>query len=66
MGEACSAYGERRRVYRILVEKLEGKRLFGRRRRRWADNIKKDLQEVGCGLWTRSSWLKIGTGGGHL
>jgi len=35
--------GERKSVYRILVEKLEGKRLLGRPRRRWEDNIKKDL-----------------------
>jgi len=30
------------------------------------DNIKMDLQEVGCGLRTGSSWLRRGTGGGHL
>jgi len=30
------------------------------------DNIKMDLQEVGCGVWTGSSWLRIGKGGGHL
>jgi len=41
--------GERRGVYRILVEKLEGKRPLGRRRWRFEDNIKMDLQEVGCG-----------------
>jgi hypothetical protein len=41
--------GERRGVYRVLVEKPEGKRLLGRPRRRWEDNIKMDLQEVGCG-----------------
>jgi len=36
-------------------------------RRRWEDNIKMDLQEVGCGgVWTGSSWLRIRTGGGHL
>ena len=39
---------ERRGVYRILVGKLEGKRPLGRPRRRWEDNIKMDLQEVGC------------------
>jgi len=32
----------------VLVGKPEGKRAFGRRRRRWEDNIKIDLQEVGC------------------
>jgi hypothetical protein len=38
---------ERRGVYRVLVGKPEGKRPFGRRRNRWKDNIKMDLQEVG-------------------
>ena len=40
--------GERREVYRILVGKPEGKRPLGRPRRRWEDNIKIYLQEVGC------------------
>ena len=40
--------GERKDVYRVLVRKPEGKRLLGRPRRRWEDNIKIDLQEVGC------------------
>jgi hypothetical protein len=46
--------GEGRDVYRILMGKPEGKRPLGRPRRRWEDNIKMDLQEVGCeGLnWT--------------
>ena len=57
--------GEGRDVYRILVEKPEGKRPFGRPRLRWEDNIKMDLQEVGLGAWTGSSWLRIGTGGGN-
>jgi hypothetical protein len=46
---ACSTYGERRGAYRVLVRKLEGKRPFGRARRRWEDNIKMDHQEVGWG-----------------
>jgi len=41
--------GEERVVYSVLVGKLEGKRYLGRPRRRWVDNIKMDLQEVGCG-----------------
>jgi hypothetical protein len=45
----CSAYGKRRGVYRVLVRKPEGKRPIGRPRCRWEDNIKMDLQEVGCG-----------------
>jgi len=55
MGEAYSAYGEEerrmseeRRVYRVLVEKPEGKRPLGRPTHRWEDNIKVDLQKVGC------------------
>ena len=39
--------GERRGVYGVLVEKPEGKRLFGRPRRRWKNNTKIDLQAVG-------------------
>jgi len=41
--------GERRGVYRVLVWKPEGKRPLGRPRRRWGNNIKMALQEVGCG-----------------
>ena len=40
--------GEERGMYRVLVEKLEGKRPLGRPRHRWVD-IRTDLQEVGCG-----------------
>jgi hypothetical protein len=41
--------GESRVVYKVLVGKPEGKRQLGRSRYRWEDNIKMDLQEVGCG-----------------
>ena len=41
--------GEERGVCRVLVGKPEGKRPLGRPRRRWVDNIRMDLQEVGCG-----------------
>jgi len=41
--------GKGRGVYRVLVGKPEGNRPLGRPRRRWEDNIKMDLQEVGCG-----------------
>jgi hypothetical protein len=40
--------GERRGLYRVMVEKPEGKRPLGRSRRRWEDDIKMNLQEVGC------------------
>ena len=44
---------ERRGVHKVLVGKPEGKRRLGRPRRRWEDNIKMDLEEVGrgCGDW---------------
>jgi hypothetical protein len=40
--------GERKGVYRVLVGKSEGKRLVGRPRRRWDNNIAMDLREVEC------------------
>jgi hypothetical protein len=55
--------GEERGAYRVLVGRPERRRPLGRSRRRWEDNIKKDLQEVGWGAWTGLIWLKIGTGG---
>ena len=53
MGGACGAYGGGEGVHRFLVGKPEGKRPLERPRRRWEDNIKMDLQEVGggCGDW---------------
>jgi len=41
--------GEESGLYRVLVGKPEGKRSLGRPRRKWVDNIKTDLLEVGCG-----------------
>ena len=51
---------EGRGVHKILMGKPEGNRPLGRPRRRWEDNIKMDLEEVGRG------WLRIGTCGGRL
>jgi len=56
MGGACSTYGESRGVYRVLVRKPEGKRPLRTPRRRWEDNIKMDLQEVGCG---GMAWIEL-------
>jgi len=47
---------ERRGVYRVLVGKPEGKGPLGRPRCRWDDNIKMDLQEVGCG---GMDWIEL-------
>ena len=41
--------GEVRGVYRVLLGKPDGRRSMGRPKRRWVDNIRMDLQEVGCG-----------------
>jgi len=47
---ACGVYGEVNRItQRFYGGKIEGKRPLGRPRRRWEDNIKIDLQKVGCG-----------------
>jgi hypothetical protein len=53
--------GEEGGVYRVLAGKHEGKRPLGRPRRRWEDNIRMELQEVGCGVWTGLGWLDPGT-----
>ena len=58
--------GARRGIYRVLVEKPEGKRPLGRPTRRWEDNIRVDLQEMDVGAWNGSSWIRLGTGGGNL
>ena len=48
--------GEERQVYRVLVGKPEGRRPLGRPRRRRVDNIRMDLQEVGCGYM---DWIRL-------
>jgi hypothetical protein len=47
---------EGRGLYRVMMGKPEGKRPMGRPRRRWEDNIKADLQEVGCG---GMCWIEV-------
>jgi hypothetical protein len=65
--------GEKRNAYSIFVGKLKGKRPLGRPRRRWVNNIKMDLREIGWDgmgwdgmIWTGSIWLRIETSGGLL
>jgi hypothetical protein len=58
--------GEERNVDRVLVGKPEGKSSRGRPRRRWQDGIKMDLREIGWGVWSGFTWLRIGTVGGLL
>ena len=52
----CIFMGKGRGVHRVLVGKPEGKRPMGRPRRRWEDNIKMDLQEVG---WSCGDWMEL-------
>jgi hypothetical protein len=56
VGRACSTNGEKRNPYRILVGKAEGKRPLGRPRRRWVNNIKIDLREIG---WGGLDWIDL-------
>ena len=55
VGGHVARMGEGRDVHRVLVGKPEGKRPLGRSRRRWEDNIKMDLQEVGEG----GDWMEL-------
>jgi hypothetical protein len=56
MGRTCVTYGERRGSYWALVGKPEGSRRLERPRRRWEDNIKMDLREVG---WGGMEWINL-------
>jgi hypothetical protein len=56
MGGACSRMGEKRNAYRLLVGKPEGRRPLGRPRRRWLNNIRMDLVEVG---WSDVGWIGL-------
>jgi hypothetical protein len=56
MGRVCSTNEKKRNAYRILVGKPEEKRPLGRRRRRWVDNIKMDLREIG---WDSMDWIDM-------
>jgi hypothetical protein len=53
-------------VYRVFLGIPEGKGPLERPRLRWEDNIKMDVQIVGCGVWTGLGWLRIEIGGGNL
>jgi len=55
MGGTCGAYGGGERCAQVLVGKPEGKRPLGRPRRRWEDNIKMDLREMGGG----GDWMEL-------
>jgi hypothetical protein len=56
MSGVCRAFERRSGVYRVLMGEPEEKRPLGRTRRTWEDNIKMDLQEVGCG---GMDWIEL-------
>jgi hypothetical protein len=56
MSRACSKNGEKMNAYRIMVENPEGRRPLGSPRRRWVDNIKMDLREMG---WNGMDWIDL-------
>ena len=56
LGGHIACMGEGRGVYRVLVEKPEGRRTLGRPRHRWEDNIKMDLKEVRC---EDMDWIEV-------
>jgi hypothetical protein len=56
MSGSCSTNGEKRNASRLLVRRPEGKRLLGRPRRRWVDNIRMDLGEAG---WGDVDWIDL-------
>jgi hypothetical protein len=58
--------GEERGVHRVLVGKPEGKRPLRRPRHRWEDNIRWMFRKLEGVMGAGWSWLRIGTGGGHL
>ena len=59
MSGTCSAYGGGKRRVQCFGGETEGKRPLGRPRRRWKDNIKMDLQEVGC---RGMDWIELAQG----
>jgi hypothetical protein len=56
----CNTHEEMRNAYQILVGKSEGKRLLGRLRRRWEDNIRMDLRKTG---WEGVDWIHLAQDG---
>jgi len=64
--EQVASMVERRVVYRVLVGKAGGKRPLGRPRHRWRILLRWIFWKWNVGVWTGSSWRRIGTGGGHL
>jgi hypothetical protein len=56
VGWTCGTHGEGKGAYRVLVGRPEGKRPLGRPRRRWENNIKMDLREIGI---DGANWIRL-------
>jgi hypothetical protein len=56
MGRVCRTHEEKRNSYRILVGKPEGRSPLGRPRRRWDDDLKRDVREIG---WGDMDWIDL-------
>ena len=66
MGGACSKYGDRRGIYKVLVGKPEGKNHLGDPGVDGKIILRWIFRKWDVGVWTGWSWLRIGTGGEHL
>jgi hypothetical protein len=66
MGGAVARMGKMGSAYKVLVGKPERKIPLRRPRRRWKDNIRIVLMEIGWKVWTGCIWLRIGVSGGPL
>jgi hypothetical protein len=66
MGRTCGTHGRREKRVQGFGGKALRKRPLERPRRRWEDGIKMDLTEIGWGVWSGLTWLRIQTGGGLL
>jgi len=66
MGGACNTSGGEERYIQCFDGENEGQRPLGRPRRKWEDNIKMELQEVGWGTWTGLIMLRLETDGGKF
>jgi hypothetical protein len=66
VGRACGTHGRGEKRVEGFGGKARRKKPLERPRRRWEDGIKMDLREIGWGVWSGFTWLKIGTAGGLL
>jgi hypothetical protein len=66
MGESCGTHGRGEKHVQDFDGKARRKKPLERPRRRWEDGIKMDLTEIGWGIWSGFTWLRIGIDGGLL